>query len=90
MNMINDYWDLITKFWSGSTKWNTPFNKINILSVETILKLHFKDNGLYNVEDPNILIILVDEYSADQGHLINDFIPGSFFCFSRANFMKAL
>ena len=20
-----DYWDLITKFWPGSTKWNIPF-----------------------------------------------------------------
>ena len=22
-NLYYDYWDLITKFWSGSTKWNT-------------------------------------------------------------------
>ena len=24
-NLYYEYWDLITKFWPGSTKWNTPF-----------------------------------------------------------------
>ena len=25
-NVYYDYWDLITKFWTGSTKWNASFN----------------------------------------------------------------
>ena len=27
-SLYYDYWDLITKFWQGSTKWNTPFGLI--------------------------------------------------------------
>ena len=26
-NFYYDYWDLITKLWPGSTKWNTPFGR---------------------------------------------------------------
>ena len=33
-NLYYDYWDLITKFWPGSSKWNTPFQQTNkLLSV---------------------------------------------------------
>ena len=33
-NLHYDYWDLIPKFWPGSTKWNTPFgNSIELTSI---------------------------------------------------------
>ena len=31
-NLFYDYWDLITKFWPGSRKWNTPF--LYIISIQ--------------------------------------------------------
>ena len=31
-NLYYDYWDLITKIWPGSTKWNPPF-RMNLLKV---------------------------------------------------------
>ena len=31
-NLYYDYWDLITKIWHGSTKWNPPF-RMNLLKV---------------------------------------------------------
>ena len=27
-----DYWNLINKFWAGSTKWNTPFSHITLVN----------------------------------------------------------
>jgi len=39
-----DYWDLITNFWPGSTKWNTPFIKtISENRIPEILYCHLTD-----------------------------------------------
>ena len=44
--MFNVYWDLITEFWPGSTKWKTPFQvackKGQFDNVEMMVNNQFK------------------------------------------------
>ena len=56
-NLYYDIWDLITKFWPGSTKWNTPFN--NILIDSEIDKLKIKNIGL------SYYFLLTEEYRVE-------------------------
>ena len=37
-NLYHEYWDLITKFWAGSSKWNTPFSCLYLVFADRVIK----------------------------------------------------
>ena len=73
-NLYYHFWDLITKFWPGSTNWNTPFQVENLLlqflskSSKNIyfFYVYFDCRKACEAQDPNRVEAIKKQYVASE------------------------